>query len=230
MIVCGWYTPDYAHWCDALVATLDEYGIAHDFIIAPKHAGSWEANTMRKASEVQQAMQRHPEQVIVWLDVDCLVAGPLDPLEHIGGDVAVYMRGKRRRMGGYKMHCITRTIVLKPTQGARDFVAKWVELSRVAKHGDVDQTTFLLAMGDCHGTTFQPLHRKWSAVKGESGGFILHDNASVDVAKAGPLSRFAHGFGIARGARSIKNYAIAFGLLLLWGMSLTLFGGFWGPL
>jgi len=31
-IVCGWYTPDYQGWGEPLVASLETFGMAHDFV------------------------------------------------------------------------------------------------------------------------------------------------------------------------------------------------------
>ena len=188
-VVCGFWTPDYAPWASALRASLHVHKQPHDLVPADKVAGGWEANTLRKASEVAKAMQRNPDKVIVWLDVDCIVKGDLSPLAELWGvDVAVYMHGRRKRMGGYKLHAITRTIVLRPTVEARAFVAEWEKLSASARFGDVDQTTFLLALAASTGTSFQPLERKWSAVEGEDG-IIVHGRASRDAIKIGWLDK-----------------------------------------
>ncbi len=196
VIVCGFYTPDYAHWLPALEASLALHGNACDFVRTERVNGGWEANTMRKAAEVAKAMERHPDKVIVWLDVDCVVRGNLTPLANLAGDVAVYMRARLRKAGGYKMHCITRTIVLKPTHGARAFVDTWAAHSARARYGDVDQTTFLMAMGEATDTSFQPLEWKWSAIKGDPDGIILHDQASRDAPKIASLGRLLHRVGI----------------------------------
>ena len=44
---------------------------------------------MAKAQHILAAMNRHPDEVIVWLDVDCIVHGDLSPLADIRGDVAI---------------------------------------------------------------------------------------------------------------------------------------------
>ena len=199
-IVAGYYTPDYAPWASALRASLYAHGQPYNLMAVPKADGGWEANTLRKATEVANAMSCHPDKVIIWLDVDCIVHGDLSPLAELWGvDVSVYMHGRRRRLGGYKLHCITRTIVLRPTPGARDFVERWKELSAAARWGDVDQTTFLLAMGESTQTSFQPLERKWSAAEGEEG-IIVHDRASRGVPKIGWLDKIKQPWRMERAA------------------------------
>src|SRR5262245_5640044 len=97
VIVCGFYTEDYRHWVGPLVASLDRLNQAHDFVLAEKAGQMWETNTMAKARHILAAMDRHPDKLIVWLDVDCIVHGDLSPLADIRGDVAFRMHSKFRR-------------------------------------------------------------------------------------------------------------------------------------
>jgi hypothetical protein len=84
---------------------------------------------MLKAQQVQLAMERQPDQVLVFLDVDCRVLAPLDELADIGGDVAFYVRSKFRRSGGMRFDVRSGTLVLQPTLAAARFVDEWVKLS-----------------------------------------------------------------------------------------------------
>ena len=36
VVVCGFYTEDYRRWIIPLVASLDRFGQAHDFVLAEK--------------------------------------------------------------------------------------------------------------------------------------------------------------------------------------------------
>jgi hypothetical protein len=96
VIVCGFYTEDYRHWLIPLVASLDRLGQAHDFVLAEKAGQMSETNTMAKAGHILAAKDRHPDEVIVWLDVDCIVHGDLSPLADIRGDVAFRVHSKFR--------------------------------------------------------------------------------------------------------------------------------------
>ena len=167
LVVCGFYTPDYRHWVPDLEAGIEHSGAKHDFVEMARVAGGWEANTRQKPVEVMHAMVRHSGDVIVFIDVDCTVRGDLSPLEALRADVAFYLKGKIRRGGGYALHARSGTLVLKPTNGAREFVQKWIALSRSSRYGDVDQTSLALAIGECPKTTFQPLAETWCGTKGD---------------------------------------------------------------
>jgi CHAT domain len=116
VIVCGFYTEDYRRWLIPLVASLDRLGQAHDFVLAEKAGSMRETNTMAKAAHILAAMDRHPNEVIVWLDVDCIVLGDLSPLADIRGDVAFRMHSKfRRHHKGTRFRAQSGTMVFRPT-------------------------------------------------------------------------------------------------------------------
>jgi hypothetical protein len=103
-----------------LVASLDRLGQAHDFVLAEKAGRMWETNTMAKARYILAAMDRHPDEMIVWLDVDCIVHGDLSPRADIRGDVAFRMHSKvRRHHNGAWFRAQSGTMVFRPTPEAR---------------------------------------------------------------------------------------------------------------
>jgi len=195
-IVAGFYTGDYAKWLPALTASLDAHGAPHDFIQIDKIPGSsWEANTLRKAGEVLEAMGRHPASVIVFLDVDAVIRGDLAPLADIAGDIAFYVTARRRRNGAVKFRVRSGTLVIRPTTAARRFVEAWAEISRTAAYGDVDQVALMLAIGRVPGVSFTPLDIRYCATAGDrvADPVILHDQASRDTPKVGPWQRLVRG-------------------------------------
>ena len=184
-IVCGFYTPDYRTWAERLIASLDAHAAPHDIVLRAKLPGGWEANTMAKAQAVLDAMDRHPDKVIIFIDVDCEVRGDLSPLSQLSGDVAFYVQTRRRSNGGIRFRVRSGTLVIKPTSAARRFVETWVVVSATAQYGDVDQTTLMLAIGLVPGASFTPLDAKWCATAGDHvpSALILHDQASRDTPK-----------------------------------------------
>src|SRR6185436_11079559 len=89
------------------------------------------------------AMDRHPDQVIVWLDVDYIVHGDLSPLADIRGDVAFRMHSKFRR------HHKGRSRVpwcSAPSPEARQFAECWKLASERAPNGEIDQSSQVAAM------------------------------------------------------------------------------------
>jgi hypothetical protein len=190
-IVCGWHTPDYRAWAFKLVTSLDDRGIPHDIVEAPKLPGSWEANTMAKPAHLLDAMDRHPDKVIVFLDVDCRVLGDLAPLAEIGGDVGFYIRTKWRRSGSMRFGARSGTVVVRPTPGARAYVRAWEDAAREAPWGDVDQSAQMVAMGRAPGTSFTMLGVEYCATAGDCvpEPVVLHDSASRGVRKIGRWQR-----------------------------------------
>ncbi|MDO9383874.1 MAG: putative nucleotide-diphospho-sugar transferase [Hyphomicrobiaceae bacterium] len=190
-VVCGWYTPDYAGWANDLRQSLLRHGQPFELVRVESHPGEgWEATTMRKAREVLKSLDRHAGKTIIFIDVDCEVAGDLAPLTQLRGDVAFYVHPRRRRSGHTKAHIRSGTIVLKPTPEARRFVERWVDISDRPEYGDVDQDALLLSI-NTPGVLFEQLDVKWCYTKSDkcNGPLIIHGSASKNVAKIGTTRR-----------------------------------------
>jgi hypothetical protein len=192
-VVCGFYTPDYRCWWDALRPTLERHGASHDFVEVSKRAGGWERNTMCKAHEVMRAMKRHPAKTIVFLDVDCEVRAPLDELvASVHADVAIHLRVKRRRSGEVKWGaCRSGTLVLRPTVGAAAFVDKWIAESDASPPGSVDQDAAMFAIINERACSFQSLPGTYCAVRTDrlERPVIFHSSASATTMKVTALQR-----------------------------------------
>ena len=195
VIVCGFYTEDYRRWLIPLVASLDRLGQAHDFVLAEKAGLQWETNTMAKARHILAAMDRHPDEVIVWLDVDCIVHGDLSPLADIRGDVAFRMHSKfRRHHKGARFRAQSGTMVFRPTPEARQFAECWKRASESAPYGEIDQSSQVVAMAESIGTTFVPLPLIYCVNPDEKGrvpGVVVqHDSAAVNFPKVSGWRRY----------------------------------------
>ena len=71
---------------------------------------------MAKPQQILAAMDCHPDRVIVWLDVDCVVYGDLSPLAETRADVAFRMHSKYRRWHkGTRFRAQSGTMVFRPT-------------------------------------------------------------------------------------------------------------------
>lgn len=198
-VVCGWYTPDYAIWAVQLRQNLDRLNEPHDFVPVNKSPGGWEANTMRKATQIRQAMHRNRGKIIVFLDVDCEVMEPLATLADIHGDIAVHMRCKFGRSGLPRVSVRSGTMVLRPTLLARTFVDTWADVSARAPKGCVDQRTLPMAMTLIPGLSVNNLDVRYCAVAGDQvkSPAILHDSASKALPKRSKFMRQMYArFGI----------------------------------
>lgn len=193
MIVCGWHTPDYTPWAQALKANLSSLGLPHDIVpVAPRN-GSWAQTTLSKAQHVRSAINRHPGKAVVFLDVDCEVMcrDKLIELTQIPGDVGFYLRTKFKRSGGSRMGTRSGTMVFKPTVGARAFVRKWVELSQTAPRGSVDQDSLAVALGRVPECLVSFIDKRYCAVATDQlpDPWILHSCASASIKEPSSFSR-----------------------------------------
>lgn len=184
-IVCGWYTPDYEHWAARLMDRLDDLGEPHDFVAVDKVLGGWERNTMRKPAMILEAINRHPDKVVIFLDVDCEVRGPLAPLAETRADVAMHMKAQTRPNGNSRIWARSGTVVIRPDGVAAAFVRRWDELSRSAPLGAMDQFTIGQAIVETPGLTFEQLDARYCATHkdGIEDAVIWHDSASRHMAK-----------------------------------------------
>ncbi len=160
MIVCGWYTPDYGFWAERLIASLDERDIPHDIVGVGSMNGRWETKTLAKPIHILAAMDRHPDKVIVFLDVDCVVKGDLHAeVSDFNADIGIFWYANMRNPGKnppYRFRVSSATMLFSPTSDARAFVEAWDRANGQMGFGDVDQTSFVIAMGDPgHNATFK---------------------------------------------------------------------------
>jgi hypothetical protein len=178
-VVCGYYTPDYHRWLPELIDSLIDWQAPYCFVRLPKARGGWEANTMSKPQHILAAMDRHPDQVIIWLDVDCVVFGSLASLVDIRADVAFRMHGKFRSRKGATFRAQSGTMVFRPTPEARQFVENWRTASENAPYGEIDQSSQVVAMAMSIGTTFAPLPLIYCVNPDEwfDDGVIRHSSA-----------------------------------------------------
>jgi hypothetical protein len=151
-VVCGFYTPDYHPWLPELIQSLIDWEAPYHFVRVPKARGGWAGNTRAKPQHILTAMDCHPDQIVVWLDVDCVIYGDLSPLAETRADVSFRMHGR-----GARFRAQSGTMVLQPTPEARQFVERWKEASEQAPYGETDQNSLVVAMADSVGTTFAPL-------------------------------------------------------------------------
>jgi hypothetical protein len=157
-VVCGFYTPDYHRWLPELIESLIAWEAPYHFVRVPKARGGWEANTMSKPQHILTAMDWHPDQVIIWLDVDCVVYGDLSPLADTRADVSFRMHSKYRRWRkGTRFRCTKRDHGVRANARGPAVRRALEEASERAPYGEIDQSSQVVAMAMSIGTTFAPL-------------------------------------------------------------------------
>lgn len=145
-IVCGWYTPDYKPWADRLAGSLGAVGAPHDLVEVPANRGTWESITMQKPTHVMNALRKHSDRTVIFLDADCVARQPLDELASIRGDVGAHLKCKFDKGGRPRLGVRSSTLVLKPTEPARALVANWIAVGQKAPKGCVDRRTLPMAL------------------------------------------------------------------------------------
>lgn len=192
-VVCGWYTPDYKPWAEKLMASLDAVGAPHDIVEVEKISGGWERQTMRKPAQVLKAIDRHPTKTILFMDVDCRAMRPLDRIADIRGDIAFHIRASHRGKGPTRFFGRSSVMVFRPTERARAFVQKWIDLGRNAPPGMVDQHTLPVAVAQTPHLLIEQLPEEYCAhiFDKVASPYIQHDNASREVRKIPKWVRYA---------------------------------------
>jgi len=69
------------------------------FVVAIKPLGSWQKNTIFKATFILQMLKKHAPKPIVWFDADSVLLHRPDLLYMIDADAAFYFRTTGGRTG-----------------------------------------------------------------------------------------------------------------------------------
>lgn len=184
-VLCGWYTPTYGHWLDKLLPSATAIGLDYDFIAAPEIEGRWEDATMLKAGFAIEAMRRHPDRTLLFVDVDCLIAGSrqqIIELCDIAGDIGLFLRTRWNSHGKVRVRPRSGTMVIRPTRAARAFLEAWASTSREAPAMQVDEASLLVTLGRVPGCSITLLPIEAVAIRFDHGirPLILHASASAD--------------------------------------------------
>lgn len=195
-VICGWYTPNYRHWADRLKANLDRIGEPWSFTEVQPLPGGWEANTLRKPAQILEAMGRHPDKMVIFLDVDCEVLHSLEELSEIDADIALHFRCKTLRDGMPRLMARSGTMVLNPHASTIAFLKAWRDLNKAAPFGTVDQRTLPAAIARTPGLSVEVLDVAFCATPadGVRSPVILHANASRSQKKVPGFLRRAAAF------------------------------------
>lgn len=119
-VVVGFYTPNYAAIASRLAQSLDHNAVPHRLYAVERLGETWQGQTLRKPEILLRAMDDNPGKVIILMDVDCCVNGPLDPLVS-DADIGLHIFQKGRR----RVITSSRVIAFRPTPGARRVLDLW---------------------------------------------------------------------------------------------------------
>lgn len=172
--VIGWYTPDYADLANKFSKNLEKYGIPYRLYDVPS-VGKW--STQRKPEIVLRAMNDYPDDILVLMDVDCIVHGDISEITKFEGDVGIYLSASiyKDNSSWLAVETSSRVIVFKPTNSAHSFAKRWRQA--VTKGHEEQQLLFTL-LGSIKDVKFSYIGKKYSGrdTGYVSGAIIEHDS------------------------------------------------------
>lgn len=128
--VVSYYTVNtsYEKEVQGLIQSLDRFNIDHD-VIGIDQLGSWQSNTMYKATFISEMMKKHYPRPIVWIDADAVVQHPPHFFNMIDSDAAFYFRTKGGRVPRIPedSELISAAMYFKTNDKARLLVDMWIE-------------------------------------------------------------------------------------------------------
>jgi hypothetical protein len=174
-VVCSWFADSQWLWMRQTIRVLNAHGHAHDFIKVAVD------DDTSKPERILQTMDRHPRKIIVAIDIDSAVRGPLHTLGHIRGDVGLVMFNRTDRRGEPRFGARSGTVVVRPSRGAKRFLRLWAELSREKGLRPIDQSPLSRAIERVDGVVFEKLPMTLGAVPADQyGGAAIEFRGALD--------------------------------------------------
>jgi len=189
-VVCAFYTPDYLSHVLELKHSLEKLGINHFFQRYDPRA-SWEAATRLKPTFIAECLSRLQTHIL-YVDADAVVRQPLQLLDSVTTDVALWLQPIRKR-GRQHVRVAPGTVYVRNTPGGRRFVDAWKDGERDCGPLALDGEMLQMAMGRLPGLTLTILPATYAKVSGEdpSQHVIEHLHVSRGKFKWRPALRRA---------------------------------------
>lgn len=121
-IIVSYYTLNTPYEAEAnkLKASLNKLKIPHD-VVGVKNLGNWQANTRFKAKFMQEMLEKHKGNSIVWVDSDAVIHSYPTLFDNFNYDVGVRWQDFRWR----KNECLSGTIYLANNAITRELCKRW---------------------------------------------------------------------------------------------------------
>lgn len=124
----AYYTKNTPYYYEAqkLKQCLEDFNLPHE-IVAIDNLGSWQKNTHYKAKFIQDAMKRHPEISLIYLDADAIIHQRPCLFDELACDIAVcYYDNPHLK----KRELINGTIYFANTPIAKKIVDDWIAINQ----------------------------------------------------------------------------------------------------
>ncbi len=137
--VIGYYTSGspYEELAKGLKLNAALFGLECS-IYAMDSTGSWEGNTQLKPKVILQAMKDHPEDELLYLDVDARIEAYPDLLDNMDPKVDVMWHqadwGKYASTGRTDLEVLGGTVWLRNTKATKEFIRLWDKACRAPEN------------------------------------------------------------------------------------------------
>lgn len=192
-LASGWFTPDYRPLAENLARQMHFHGVPYHLYGVNK-MGSWSREVLRKPTLILRAMREHPDQVLIFMDVDCQVCGPLDEATGGSADVMCSLYVKQQR-GRQRSQLSSRVIVIRPTPGARKLIESWAlacqEANTIAPDQS-DEAMLMVALARSNGALWTSIDPRFAGLEvtvAPKGSVIVHESAHEHSTAVGRFNR-----------------------------------------
>lgn len=128
MIICGWYTPNYAPYAERLKETIPK-GLRFDFTAMLSSTLNWATLTRLKARMALRFRETYSNETLMLIDVDAEIIGNADDIVNIcasGADVSVRVSSRPDKGSLYWPN--SALLVLQPTKYCNEMLHHWAYL------------------------------------------------------------------------------------------------------
>lgn len=158
----SFYTPGYAKEAKGLVETLDAFRLEHD-VREVQTKGEWAKNTRIKPSVIMDALLKHPERRLVYLDADARVRKRPELFWRLTCDVAIHtMVLENKNFVDY----LAGTIYLSGSPECVGLIARWSAACKFSHHPMGDQPLLKIVLEEAvrHGLKFETLPPEYTFI------------------------------------------------------------------
>lgn len=132
-IVCAFYTKDtfYEEEAKELIETADRFGLKYD-IRGYESRGTWVRNASIKPEFIHAMLLEHPDDNILYVDVDARFRQYPSLYDDFNGDIGVHYREKKRAQKGREL--LSGTIFLRNNEAVRKLVKTWIDYQQAQQN------------------------------------------------------------------------------------------------
>lgn len=130
-IVCAFYTKETFYETEAkeLIATAERFGLRHD-VRGYESRGAWVRNASIKPEFIRDMLLLHPDENILYVDVDARFRQYPSLYDEFDGDIGVHYRERHGKKGA---ELLSGTIFLRNNEAVRRLAGIWIDAQRAQR-------------------------------------------------------------------------------------------------